>query len=144
MAGGDTMASTSSADSASTGELVNRATEQISRLVREELALARVEMVQKGKRAGIGGGLLGGATVFALYGLGLLFALCVVLLHLVWSVWLSVLVVMLVVFAIAGVAALLGRAQLKRAVPPVPKEAVGGLSEDVDVVKTAIQNGRRP
>lgn len=127
---------------ASTGELVSRATEQISRLVREELALARVEMVEKGKRAGIGGGLLGGAGLFALYGLGLALALCVVALDIALPLWLAVLIVMVLVFVVVGVAALLGRTQLKRATPPLPKEAVDGISSDLGVVKTALQNGR--
>ena len=71
-------------DPASTADLVGRAATQISTLVRDELALARAEMVEKGKRAGIGGGLLGGAAMLALYGLGLFLVLLVVLLDLVW------------------------------------------------------------
>src|SRR3954451_24381964 len=55
-----------------TGELVRQVSEQISRLVRDELALAKVEMTQKGKRAGVGAGLLGGAGVVALYGVAAL------------------------------------------------------------------------
>jgi hypothetical protein len=55
-------------DGASTAELVKLASEQISRLVREELALARTEMTAKAKRAGSGAGLFGGAGVVALYG----------------------------------------------------------------------------
>ena len=49
----------------STAELVQRATEQVSRLVRDELALARAELTQKGKHAGIGIGLFGGGGVLA-------------------------------------------------------------------------------
>ncbi|MDI5942380.1 phage holin family protein, partial [Micromonospora sp. DH15] len=56
----------------STAELVQRATEQVSRLVRDELALARAELTQKGKHAGIGIGLFGGGGALALYGLGAL------------------------------------------------------------------------
>jgi uncharacterized membrane protein YqjE len=138
---GDEMTGTTSSESASTGELVSRAAAQISTLVRDELALARAEMMEKGKRAGMGGGLLGGAAVFALYGLGLVLALFVVLLDLVWPLWLAVLVVALVVFLVAAAAAYVGRAQLKRAVPPLPSEAVAGVSQDLDVVKHAFQNG---
>jgi uncharacterized membrane protein YqjE len=68
----------------STSELVGQAAAQISTLVRDELALAKTELAEKGKRAGLGGGLFGGAAVLALYGLGLLLALAVVLLDLVW------------------------------------------------------------
>src|SRR4051812_50167699 len=58
----------------STSELVQRASEQISRLVRDELALAKAELTEKGKHAGIGVGLFGGGGALALYGPGGLFA----------------------------------------------------------------------
>src|SRR3954466_7462431 len=101
-------------------ELVTQAAAQISTLVRDELALAKLEMTEKGKRAGLGGGLLGGAAVLGLYGLGLLLTLAVVLLGLAWRFWLGGLVVMLVVFAATGIAALVGKKKLQAAAPPVP------------------------
>lgn len=129
-------------DSTSTADLVTKASQQISTLVRDELALAKAELSEKGKRVGVGGGLLGGAGVFSLYGLGLLIALAVVALDLVWPLWLAVLVVMVVVFVIAGIAALIGRNQLKRAAPPMPAEAAAGLAADVETVKSAVKEGR--
>ena len=110
--------------------------------MRDELALAKAELAEKGKRAGIGGGLFGAAAVLALYGLALLLTLAVVLLDLAWPLWLSVLVVMVVVFAAAGVAALIGRGQLKRATPPLPEQAIGGVEADVRAVKNAVKEGR--
>ena len=115
---------------------------QISTLVRDELALAKLELTEKGKRAGIGGGLFGGAAVLALYGLGLLLALAVVLLDLVWPLWVALLVVLVVVLAAAGIAALVGRQKLKAAVPPVPKDAVASAQADVRTVKNAVREGR--
>ena len=73
----------SPAADASTSELVSRASAQISTLIRDELALAKAELTEKGKRAGLGGGLFGGAAVLGAYGLGLLLILFVVLLDLV-------------------------------------------------------------
>jgi hypothetical protein len=132
------------AGSASTADLVSQAAAQISTLVRDELTVAKLELAEKGKRAGIGGGLFGGAAVLGWFGLGLLVTLAVVLLDLAWPLWLAVLVVMLVVFAAAAVAALLGRQKLKAAAPPLPTEAVAGVQADVRAVKTAAQQGRRP
>jgi uncharacterized membrane protein YqjE len=128
----------------STAELVRRATGQLSTLVRDELALARTELVEKGRRAGIGGGLFGVAGMLALYGLGLLIALAVVLVDLVWPLWLAVLVVAGVLFIAAGVAALVGRQQLRAAAPPVPKEAAAGIEADIQTVRDAVEEGRRP
>ena len=126
----------------STSDLVSQAAAQISTLVRDELALAKLELTEKGKRAGVGGGLFGGAAALSLYGLGLLLALAVVLLDLVWPLWLALLVVLVVVFAAAGVAALLGKQKLTAAAPPVPKDAIASTQADVQTVKNAVREGR--
>ena len=55
-------------DDRSIAELVKLASEQISRLVRDELRLAQAELAVKGKHAGIGIGLFSGAGVFVFYG----------------------------------------------------------------------------
>ncbi|MET7418934.1 phage holin family protein [Dactylosporangium sp. NPDC005555] len=126
----------------STSQLVSQAAEQISTLVRDELALAKAELAEKGRRAGLGGGLFGGAAALALYGLGLTIVLAVVVLDLAWPLWLAVLVVTVVVFAASGVAALLGRRQLKAATPITPQETVASVTADVDAVQTAVREGR--
>jgi uncharacterized membrane protein YqjE len=137
-----TVTSSGSTNEQSMSELMNQVTTQVSTLVRDELALAKLELAEKGKRAGLGGGLLGGAAVLALYGLGLLLTLAVVALDLVWPLWLAVLVVMVVVFLAAGVTALMGRQQLKAATPPVPSDAIASVEADVQTVKTAVRDGR--
>jgi uncharacterized membrane protein YqjE len=126
----------------STGDLVSQLGEQVSTLVREELALARAEMTEKGKRAGKGAGLLGVGGVLALYGLGALFVTIGAALALVMPVWLAALIVTVVVFAAAGVAALVGKKQVQQAVPPAPMAAVDSSKKDVDAVKTALRDGR--
>ena len=126
----------------STAELVSQLSEQISTLVRDELALARVELTVKGKRAGKGAGLLGAGGVLALYGLGALFVTIGALLALALPVWLSALIVMVLIFAAAGVAALLGKKQVQQAVPPKPTAAVASTKRDVQAVKDAVHDGR--
>ena len=54
------------------GELVQQLSQQTATLVRQELQMAQLEMKEKGKRAGIGAGLFGGAGGLAFYGLGVL------------------------------------------------------------------------
>ena len=51
----------------SVGTLVKQGTEQLSDLVRQEMKLAQAELAQKGKRAGIGGGLFGAAGLMAFF-----------------------------------------------------------------------------
>jgi Putative Actinobacterial Holin-X, holin superfamily III len=128
--------------SASTAELVQTAVSQISTLVRDELALAKTEMLSKGKQVGVGGGLVGAAGVLALYGIGLLLALVVAALALVWPLWLALLVVTVVVFAAAAVAGLVGKQKITAAAPPVPTDTVASVHDDLQAVTDAFREGR--
>jgi hypothetical protein len=126
----------------STGELVTRLSEQMSTLVRDELALARAEMTEKAKRAGTGAGLLGGGGVLALYGVAGLITTAILGLSEVWAPWLAALVVTVVVFAVAGALALVGRSEVKQAAPPLPEKAKENVQADVETVKQAVREGR--
>ncbi|MGI9094045.1 MAG: phage holin family protein [Thermoleophilaceae bacterium] len=117
------------------GDLVKQLSEQTSTLVRKELQLAQLEMTEKGKRAGIGAGLFGGAGVVALYGVGALIAAVILLLATAIEPWLSALIVAVVLLAAGGVAALMGKKQVQQAVPPQPEQAIQSTKRDVDTVK---------
>jgi uncharacterized membrane protein YqjE len=117
------------------GELVQQMSEQVSRLVREELRLAQLELAQKGKRAGIGVGLFGGSGLLSLYGLAAIIAGVALLLALVLPAWAAALIVGGVLLAMAGVAALLGKRQVSQATPPTPQQTIDSVKTDVEVVK---------
>lgn len=119
----------------SVGELVGQATEQVSLLLRQEVALAKEELAAKGRRAGKGGGLLGAAGAFAYAGLLALAGTAVAALSLVLPVWASALIVTAVLFVIAGVLAATGRAQLRQATPPTPEQALDSVKADVEEIK---------
>ena len=119
----------------SVGELVAQATEQLSRLVRQELSLAKEELAEKGRRAGRGGGLLGAAGAFAYAGLLALAGTATAALSLTLPVWASALIVAAVLFLVAGVLAATGRSQLRRAVPPTPEETLGSVRADVEEIR---------
>lgn len=119
----------------SVGELVGQATEQLSRLVRQEIGLAKEELAEKGRRAGRGGGLLGAAGAFAYAGLLAAAGTAIAALSLVLSVWAAALIVTGLLFAVAGVLAVTGRSQLRRAVPPTPEEALGSVRADVEEIR---------
>ncbi|RKN35311.1 phage holin family protein [Micromonospora musae] len=127
----------------STAELVQRATEQLSRLVRDELALARVELTKKGKHAGIGIGLFGGGGALAFYGLGVLVITAVLLLDLVLPAWAAALIIGVGLFLLAGILAIVGKQQVSRAVPPVPAVTVRSVRADMDVLAAAVKDRRR-
>jgi uncharacterized membrane protein YqjE len=127
----------------STSELVQRASEQITRLVRDEIQLAKAELTEKGKHAGIGVGLFGGGGVLAMYGVGALIATLIIVLDLFLDLWLAALIVTVVLFLAAGVLALLGKNQVTKAAPPEPQEAVASVKADVDEVKHAVKDRSR-
>jgi uncharacterized membrane protein YqjE len=127
----------------STSELVQRASEQITRLVRDEIQLAKAELTEKGKHVGIGVGLFGGAGVLVVYGVGALIATLIIVLDLFLDLWLAALIVTAALFLIAGLLALLGKIQVSKASPPEPKEAVASVKADVDQVKHAVKDRSR-
>jgi uncharacterized membrane protein YqjE len=128
---------------ASASELVKQLSEQTSRLVRQEVDLAKVELSEKGKRAGIGAGMFGGAGVFGLYALGSLTAAAIAALATAVDTWLAALIVAVVWAAIAGVMALIGKKKVQQATPPLPEETVESVKEDVQWTKARAQQGRR-
>jgi uncharacterized membrane protein YqjE len=124
------------------GELVKQLSEQTSTLVRKELELARAEMTQKGKAAGLGAGMFGGAGLFGLLALGALTACFILALDKAMEAWLAALVVTVVYAAIAGVLALTGKSKVKEATPPVPEQARDSVREDVEWTKERAKAAR--
>jgi hypothetical protein len=127
----------------STGELVKLLSEQTSMLVRKELELAKSEFAEKGKTAGVGAGMVGGAGVVGLLALGALTACLILLLAEGMDAWVAALIVTAVYGAIAGILALLGRDRVKEAMPPAPEQTVESVKEDVQWAKTQATSARR-
>jgi hypothetical protein len=119
----------------STGELVRDLSEHASRLVRQEVALAKAEMSEKGRKAGAGIGMLAGAAVAALLTLGALTAFLVLALDEGMATWLAALLVTLLWGVVAGVLALLGRNKLREMGTPVPEKTVESVKEDIEWLK---------
>jgi hypothetical protein len=128
---------------ASASDLVKQLSDQTSRLVRQELELLKAELAIKGKQAGAGAGLFGGAGVFALFAFGALTAAAIAALATAMATWLAALIVAVVWAAIAGAAALTGKKKVEQALPPVPEDSVESVKEDVQWTKTRAQQGRR-
>jgi uncharacterized membrane protein YqjE len=123
-------------------ELLRQLSDQTATLVRQELELAKVELTEKGKQAGIGAGMFGAASVVGLYALGALTAAVILALSLAMSGWLAALIVAAVYGAVAGVLALTGKNRVQRGVPPTPEQAVETVKQDVAVAREAVKEGR--
>jgi hypothetical protein len=136
-AGGD------SRSEASVADLVKQLSEQTSRLARQEVELAKAELAVKGKRAGIGAGMFGGAGIFGFYAVGALTAAAILGLATAVAAWLAALIITAVLAAIAGILALQGKTKVQQATPPVPEQATESVKEDVQWAKTRAQAARQ-
>ena len=116
------------------GELVKDLSSQTSTLVRQEIELARAELQQKGKLAGKGAGMRGGAAVAAVLALGALTAGLVALLDTAMATWVAALIVMALWAIVALVLAKAGQKSLQKATPPVP-QTVETVKEDIQWAK---------
>jgi membrane protein len=134
---GDTVGGRESQDRP-VGALIHDASEQMSRLVRQEMRLAAAELRQKGSRFGVGAGLFGAAGLLGFYAGGALVACAVLALALVVDAWLAALIVAAAVGLVAGVLGLMGKKQVQQAVPPVPEDAVASVKDDIDAVKEGL------
>lgn len=126
-----------------TSELLKQLSDQLTTLVRQEVELAKLELREKGKKAGVGAGLFGGAGLIGLYAVGALTAFIILLLATFLAAWLAALIVAVIYGAIAGVLALQGKSQVEEATPPVPEQAVDSTKEDVAWVKSKAQSARQ-
>jgi len=124
-------------------ELLKELSEQTTTLVHKELELAKLELAQKGERAGKGAGMFGGAGVVGLYAVGALTAAIVLLLATAMTGWLAALVVAAAYGLVAGGLALAGRSKVQQAIPAVPEQATESVKEDVRWAKTRAQQARR-
>ena len=118
-----------------TGELVKQLSNQVSTLVRQEVELAKAEAAEKGKKAGVGAGMFGGAGVAGLLTLGSLTAFLILVLALAIPAWASALLVTALWAGVAGVLALQGRNKLREMGKPVPEKTVETVKEDVQWLK---------
>ena len=126
----------------SLGELLKQLSEQTTRLVHQELELAKAELQEKGKQAGQGAGLFGGAGAIGLAALGALTACFILALDIIMPAWLTALIVAVVYGIVAFVLVKQGQARMKRATPPLPEQTIETVKEDVEWAKTQMRSDR--
>jgi uncharacterized membrane protein YqjE len=124
------------------GELLKQLSEQTSTLVSKELELAKAELAEKGKKAGLGAGMFGAAGVFGLFAFAALTTALIAVLGTAVDLWLAALIVAVVYAAIGGVVALRARSEVQAATPPVPEQAIESSKEDVKWAKEQAKSAR--
>ena len=127
----------------SLADLARQLSNQTTELVRHEVELAKAELRVKGKRAGIGASMFGGAGALGLYALGALTAAIIAGIAEALPVWASALIVAALYGAIAGILALRGKKKVQQATPPLPEQTVQSVKEDVRYTKQRAQEARQ-
>ena len=125
-----------------TGELLKELSDHTTTLVKQELDLAKAELAEKGKQAGMGAGMFGGAGLFGVGAFAALTACVIAALATGMDTWLAALIVAVVYGAVAGVLAITGKKKVQEAVPPVPEQAKESVKEDMEWAKTQARSGR--
>jgi uncharacterized membrane protein YqjE len=126
----------------SIGELLKRLSEETTRLVHQELELAKAELTEKGRQAGAGAGLFGTAGAIGLLAAAALTACFILVLDAVMPAWLAALLVAVVYGVIAAVLALRGRDRVKQATPLVPQQTIETVKEDVQWAKNQTRSDK--
>jgi len=121
------------------GDLVQRASQQLTELVRGEMRLAQAEMKEKGKRYGKGGGLFGGAGLVGFLTAQALVATAIAALAVPLPVWAAALIVTAVLGVITAVLALTGKKEVSQAAPPAPQQTIDNVKADVAEIKESAQ-----
>ncbi|GHB69718.1 transporter [Streptomyces cirratus] len=117
------------------GQLVASATAEMSALVHDEIALAKAELRQDVKRAGIGGAAISISGVFALFSLPVLsFAAAYGIHNLGLGLAWSFLIVGGAFLLLAGVLSLLAVSKFKKVKPP--EKSIASMKQTAAVVGT--------
>jgi hypothetical protein len=130
--------------SESVGALIRGVLDDLRTLIREEIALARVELREQAGRAraaAICFGVAAGALAFGATFLLIAIALGIADL-LKWPVWAGFLIVAVLLLLVGLVSAFAGRKQLQR-FSPVPEETVTTLKENSEWIAKRLSSERK-
>jgi uncharacterized membrane protein YqjE len=125
------------------GELMKQLADQMSRLIRSEVRLARAETAEKAQVYARAAGMLGAAAVVGLLAGFAMTLFLIYLLRLALPLWAAALIVT-VVYGMVGFALLgTGRKKLQEARTPLPERTVESVKEDVEWLKTQTRSDAR-
>lgn len=128
----------------SIGELVSSLSEKLSALIRAEIELAKAEMAEKAKNAGIGLGLFAAAGVLAFWATGVLIATIILGIAEGLPAWLAALIVAVLLFGLVALLGFLGKKSLDKGTPPVPEAAQASIKADLEAIKEGLASKEGP
>jgi uncharacterized membrane protein YqjE len=119
----------------SLGDLLGDLTEDLSLLVRQEVALAQVEITDKARAYARASAMMIAALVLVLLAIGVMTACIILAIDLVLPAWTAALIVGGAYLLVAGILFLFGRARLRQAGKPIPEQTIETVKEDVSWAK---------
>ena len=120
------------------GEIIRAISDDVKELVRDEVQLAKAELVPAAKTGGIGAGLLAGAAFFGVSAVFILyFCVVYVLVRLGLPEWASFLIVGAALLVLAGLLGAVGFSMVKKV--KAPQRAIAQAKETVEAVKASAQ-----
>ncbi|GAA1824744.1 phage holin family protein [Microlunatus capsulatus] len=120
-------------------DLIKGISDDVKLLVRDEIQLAKAELVPAAKNAGIGAGLFGAAGYFAICALSVLYFAAAFALAQVVDTWLAFLIVGVALLLVAAVLGLVGFVLVKRV--KAPEKTIANANATVAELKAAVQRG---
>ena len=129
-------------DDKSIGELVKELAEDLSTLVRSEVALAKLELKQAAGTIGVVAGLFVGALVLVLLAVAFLFVTAVLALAEVVAPWLASLIVAVVLIVGAVVLAMIGKGKIKKG-EFAPTTTIESVRTNVQAIKSDLARLKR-
>ena len=117
------------------GNLIKTASEQVSTLVRSEIELAKLEIVNSAKQGAIGAVFFVVAGVIGLFSLFFFWFMVGEILDIWLPRWAAFTIVFVVMLVLVAVLALLGRRQIKKV--KMPERTIASLQDTADVLKRA-------
>ncbi|MGW6422260.1 phage holin family protein [Nocardia sp. NPDC055053] len=123
-------------------ELVDDASQQITRLVRDEMQLARIEMHDRTKGLALGVGIAGAGGLLAFYGGIAFMAAAIFALAIPLPDWAAALIVGAVLLLVGGALGLVGKRKATDAAPLVPRDTAHSVKDDLQTIKEGAHDER--
>jgi hypothetical protein len=124
-----------------TGELTIQLGDQVSRLVKEEMALAKAELFASARQSVLGGGMLGAAAVAGFTCWLAMVAAAIAGIAAGLPAWAAALIVGGALGAAAGLLTLLGTRRLARGTPPL-KLTIDSIRDELSDLATRVRARR--
>lgn len=124
-------------------QLLRQLSVETTTLVKQEIALAKIELSDKVSAVSDSAKGFGIAGIFGLGAFLCLTATIIAAISLVLPVWAAALIVTIVYGVIAAVAAQQGRSRLVRATPLVPQQTTQTIKDDIEWAKTRAQSSKK-